>query len=284
MNARKAAEKKPPDTRANIFLVVWLTFSTVIVLLAGNLSVDRVQDVVQGESRVRVGNLGALPLSGAPARFRYDRRRGELVYAGAVDDEAKRELVAVVRDAPAETFAQKNAYLAAVEQLAFESAARSSSLVLALLLLGGVAGALGVQLRSIANFIGHACYKEDLDLNVWWPYYVIRPLTGFLLGAVLVAIVQAGLLTVEQSDPGKVMWWAALAFLAGFGEDEFTQKLRDVSKSLFGNNPRPPTGETPAEEEPETPTGTATGTPSGTPTRTATGTPSGTATGTPGQT
>lgn len=58
-------------------------------------------------------------------------------------------------------------------------------------------------------------------------------LTGFILGLVLIAIVQSGFISVASNAARQALWWAALAFLAGFGEEEFTQRLRIVSKSIF---------------------------------------------------
>jgi len=224
----------PPPIKHVILIFAWLLISTTGLLWGARYSVGQVQDVLQAETRIHVGNLGALPLERAPARFRYDRHRGELVFLGFIDDDAKQALVAAVSSTPPQLAPQRSVYLVGVERLAFDSAERSDSLVLMLLLLGGMAGTLGVQLRSIANFVGHTCYKRDLDVPTWWPYYFIRPMTGFLLGCVLVGIVQSGLFTVENSSASKVMWWAALAFLAGFGEDEFTQRLRSVSQTIFG--------------------------------------------------
>jgi hypothetical protein len=54
-----------------------------------------------------------------------------------------------------------------------------------------------------------------------------------MLGVVVVLIVKSGILTIP-GDAASSLWWVSLAFLAGFGEDEFRQRLRVVSKTLFG--------------------------------------------------
>lgn len=225
---------KQSEPRAIIMLFAFLIVSTALAILAGNYAIDGVQQNLLGDNSVRVGKLDGLDLSGGPANLYYDRERGILTVAGLVDDEQKRALGAVVREAPAQAAASKALYLRAIDMLAFHSTQSSRNLVVSLLLLGGISGVLGVQLRSIANFVGHASFKRDLDVGQWWPYYGIRPLTGFLLGAVIVAIIQAGFLSPEDHARSKVMWWAAVAFLAGFGDDEFTQRLRSVSRTLFG--------------------------------------------------
>ena len=84
--------------------------------------------------------------------------------------------------------------------------------------------------------MGIACYSGDLDLVVWWPYYVIRPVTGFILGVILVSVVHGGYFTLGAGSPVSTLAWAGIAFLAGFGEQEFTQRLRQLTKTIFGES------------------------------------------------
>jgi hypothetical protein len=125
-------------------------------------------------------------------------------------------------------------YREAVDALAYSSASNDGTLIASLLILGGFAGVIGVQVRSITNFVGHACFKKDIDLAIWWPYYLLRPVTGFVLGAILVIVVQAGIFRSLDDTANTTLAWVSLAFLAGFGEEEFSQRLRLLSKTLFG--------------------------------------------------
>ena len=89
-------------------------------------------------------------------------------------------------------------------------------------------------MSNYINFVGVACYTENLDLLRWWPYYVLRPLTGFILGVILIAVVQGGYFTLGAASPISSLAWGGIAFLAGFGEQEFTQRLRQLTKTIFG--------------------------------------------------
>jgi hypothetical protein len=232
--AREKLKREREEFKRKIYLFLWLTVSTSLIVFFTDRGIEKLLTVLMRESHVAVSDISTLSLEDAPAAFHYDAARRELVYIGLVDDSTKKALVALARDGAPGSSAAKAAYLAAVEQLAFTSTEVSQSLSVDLLILGGCVGMLGVQLRSIVNFVGHACFRNDLDLKRWWVYYAIRPLTGFLLGIVVVAIVRAGLLPLREEPSAKALWWSAVAFFAGFGEEEFTQRLRLISKTLFG--------------------------------------------------
>lgn len=221
-------------SNATFLLFLWLVLTSLPALWIADGSIRRVQAALVAPIQTKVGDLGELPLSGSSINLLYDKTNGNLRYAGLVDEEAKKSLVDVVRDVPSNLKDKKQIYLMAVDKMAFDSSQKQGDLTLLLLMFGGIAGVLGVQLRSIVNFVGHACFKNDLNPAQWWPYYVIRPLTGFILGLALIAIVQSGFISLPTVAARRVLWWAALAFLAGFGEEEFTQRLRSVSKSIFG--------------------------------------------------
>lgn len=220
----------------SISLAVWLISSTVPLVIVTGSAVYWAQSAMLGTTSAKVGDLGGLALDGAPAALAYNRAKGELSYRGVIDDAIKRKLTDVVSNAPA-TEATRKTYLTAVDRISQESIGGGNKVVLFLLLLGGLSGTLGVQLRSLTNYVGHACFKGDLDVSIWWPYYVVRPVTGFVLGLALIAVVQSGLLSTSATSTDRVLWWAALALLAGFGEEEFTQRLRLVSKTFFGEKP-----------------------------------------------
>ena len=103
-----------------------------------------------------------------------------------------------------------------------------------MLLLGGMAGIVGVQLRSITNYIGHACWRDDLELNRWWPYYVMRPISGFVLGAAVGRNHSGGIVDCRRGHSRQNTLVVGICFLAGFGEEEVAQRLRHLTKSLFG--------------------------------------------------
>lgn len=155
-------------------LFLWLVLSSVPILWYAREAVVHVQLALVAPTHFQVGDLGDLPLSSGPSNMLYDRSKGSLSYAGLVDNEAKKALGNVVRDASPEFKTSKDRYLSGVDHLAFESSQRQGSFTMILLFLGGISGVLGVQLRSIVNFVGHACFKNDLDPARWWPYYLLR--------------------------------------------------------------------------------------------------------------
>lgn len=219
--------------RQKIGLAIWLTLLTIALCIAAAWGVLRLEHVLGRESRVPWNPPGDVTLRPGPTAFYFDKERRELVYVGIIDDKRKSEIISLAPSGEDGISAIKS-YWEAVNHLAFLTNRSACGLSLWLLFLGGIAGSLGVQLRSFTNYVGHTCFKNDLDVNRWWPYYAVRPATGFLLGSVVVIVTESGLLAVGQAAPSKVFWWVSLALLAGFGEEEFTQRLRQLTLTLFG--------------------------------------------------
>jgi hypothetical protein len=119
--------------------------------------------------------------------------------------------------------------------------ANGSSPLLPLLLVAGLAGVIGAQLRSVSSFI-YACRYDTLDVDLYWAWYLFRPLLGFVVGVIIVVLVKAGfVLSGEKSAPVD-MWWLGLAIIVGFGVEGFTDKLYMLGKTIFGEGRREPTG------------------------------------------
>ena len=222
--AEKALDKRKL-TKGLIALTV-----PVLVMVFGLLYL--VDGIGQRESKVPWAGAGSIRLAASPSEFRVDPNQKLVSYRGLPGGDTEQELQALINDADAQGPIGQS-YYAAIDNLMFDASRANAFATVILLGLAGLAGVLGVQTRSITNFVGHACFKGDLNLPRWWPYYVIRPLTGFVLGLVVVLVVKSGILTVP-GDAASSLWWVSLAFLAGFGEDEFRQRLRVVSKALFG--------------------------------------------------
>jgi hypothetical protein len=227
----------PATLKQKVELFAALGLMTLLVLWLAKSAVSHVDEFLQRVNRVHWQAPSGLTLKPGPPTFWYDAAKSQLVYVGVIDQKQKLELVGLFSpsvDQPPS--AEMKSYWAAIDELAFVSNGQLGGLLISLLALGGLAGTLGVQLRSLVNFVGHACYTNSLDLVVWWPYYAVRPFTGLLLGMVVVVIVHAGFLVAGSGAPSGTLWWASIAFLAGFGEQEFTQRLRDLSKTLFGGS------------------------------------------------
>jgi hypothetical protein len=240
----------PATLRQKILISVWLVFGLGGIFILWQESVTAVDHQLRRETRIPwTAPSSVLPKSGPP-NFWYDADHKQLIFVGAVDTNQKTELLALLPPETAEKSPEAvTTYQAAIDALAFESNQSLSSLVVALLCLGGLSGAMGTQLRSFTAFVGNACHTRNLDIVTWWPYYVLRPFTGFILGIVVVVVVQAGFLTVGNGQPSGTLWWVAVAILAGYSDDEFNQKLRQITKAVFGENDSAADKDPPASEQ-----------------------------------
>jgi hypothetical protein len=140
-------------------------------------------------------------------------------------------------------------YHAAIDALAYQANARQVEQIRLLLLLGAAGGALGAILRSLVDFVGHACYTGKLDLLRWWPLYATRPIVGAMLGFMLVVLFKAKLLTSASVSIGDdSFWWLGLAVIGGFSTVDVTLRLRLAAKALFGVEPEKRGGEAQAPQ------------------------------------
>ena len=160
-----------------------------------------------------------------------------------VDTGERADSAATTRVAPrtaagtvAQVEAHRRSYHDAIDHLAYRAATRQASTISLLLMLGLMGGALGAILRSLVDFVGHACYTEQLDLDRWWPLYFTRPIVGGILGFILVVLFKAKLLTTGGNDVGDddSLAWLGLAIIGGFSTVDVTLRLRLAAKALFG--------------------------------------------------
>jgi len=197
------------------------------------------------DSRVEITIAWTRPaefrLQPGPPHFWYDDEKKQLRHLGLVDDDLKTQLIALTgKIADGNQTLQEAAagYIEAINQLAYQSEMKAAGLFAFSLLLGGLSGLLGVQLRSVTNFVAVRCLKpEKWDFPRWWPWYVMRPVAGFLLGVVLILVVEGGLIEAGELTSANLSWRLGVAFLAGFGSTDFTDRLRLVAQTLFGGTP-----------------------------------------------
>jgi len=218
--------------QAKIWLASFLLLSLGPLLFFSSVAIRAIEADAKHVTSVTWSGTDRITPDATLADFYIDREHGKLAYRGKIDGDARRKLLALTPEGKASPKAIAD-FSDAIERLIYRNGAEPLGTTIHILLLGGLAGVLGVQLRSMTNFVGVACYTDKLDLKKWWPYYAVRPASGFLFGVVVVLVVQAGLLNVAKAGV-ETPWWAAIAFLAGFGEEEFTQRLRLITKTLFG--------------------------------------------------
>ena len=265
--------------KQKIWLACILAVGTIVLLIIGNCSLQKLEESWQGEISVEWKKSEDIILKPGPVSFWYDREKQLLIHRGQVNDEVKESLLALIETAernnepngseeevnkanskkssapsrvsktndheetagdtrPVDFDSKKvvRSYYDAINELAYISNAMLETSLMYLLLLAGLGGSLGVQIRSISNFIGVACIKNQLDIKRWWPWYALRPLLGFLLGVLIVILVKARLFLMNESAPESNLWWLGLSVLVGFGASDFTERLRLLSHTLFGKS------------------------------------------------
>jgi hypothetical protein len=250
--AKPGAGAKPPPpgkpvpglvqlatTGQKIFWAILLILSTIILGVVWFQNFEVLQKMLDVELTVSWEAPETVALKPGPTDFLFDRAAKTLRCKGPIDSKLKADLVALLapdKDVPAIDQKLMASYSDAIGQLAYQSNAGSTGIFLTLLSLGGISGLLGVQLRSMVNFVGVACFKNELDIVRWWPWYFLRPLIGFFLGVLIVILVKAELFTASDKSATGSVWWVGIAFFAGFGASEFTDRLRLLAQTLFGKS------------------------------------------------
>ena len=87
-----------------------------------------------------------------------------------------------------------------------------------------------------------ACYRNTLDVVRWWPWYALRPIAGFIFGVIAILLVQVGLFQPGSASASRLTWGLIVGILSGFGASEFADRLRLLTKTVFGEAPgeKPP--------------------------------------------
>jgi hypothetical protein len=107
-----------------------------------------------------------------------------------------------------------------------------------LLIYIGCSGGLGSLAYSMFGYIEHLS-KDDFDVNYTW-WYVVRPFIGIIYGTFAFLFVAGGLMTLSGASTDAnlfltktVMFYCALAFLAGYAEHQFSLQLKELAEALF---------------------------------------------------
>ena len=236
MTNEQVEEIKKATLVQKVILATILIAVTIILLFIWVQAFREVEKRQMTEISVVWQQSVGLSLKPGPSTFWHDQDANKLKYRGFITNKIKEDLIALIPDnmPNAEEFSDAILdYKAAISKLAFQSNKSADIFFLYLFLLGGISGMLGIQVRSMVNFIGNACIKDKLDISRWWPWYALRPMIGFLVGFVAVLIIKAGLLNTGM-DPTGTVWWLGIALLAGFGATDFTERLRLLSQTIFG--------------------------------------------------
>lgn len=91
---------------------------------------------------------------------------------------------------------------------------------------------LGCSARTLYDFIGRKCYK-DQDMKKWWPWYLFRPLICVPIATLLIVSVRTSIFS-NLFVSKDLNTYLVISFVAGFAIMDFLTMLRRLSKSLFG--------------------------------------------------
>jgi len=182
---------------------------------------------------VNWNNPGNVNLAGYPSWFLYDDSLNQISTRKMIDDASKLDIVNAYPWAADST--NFTVFRQAVDKLAFESSGMMGRNFWLLLLVSGLASVVGVFIREILDLIRHHCYDKDLDFRIWWPWYVLRPLVGFMVGVMIVLFSGSNLL-IDTSGNNSETYLVAIAVIAGISVEDVMFKLRKVSQVLFGNS------------------------------------------------
>lgn len=175
-------------------------------------------------------NSDSLKVSAGPSWFFYDKKKDSISSSHSISDGEKLSLLALVKSEEDKS----GSYSDAISELSFKSNKQMKTSYLFLLVLSGICGAIGVQMRSIHNFIGNTCFKNEFNFDVWWPWYFIRPLIGCLVGPVVFIIFDGKLVPMSTPFSYSNVLLIAVSILAGFGAEDVLNTLRTLSKRVFG--------------------------------------------------
>ncbi len=217
---------------ATIYTASFIVFTTILSLIMFYCNHKIVAEKIT-PTKVDWIKTDSLNLKPGPIWFFYDSKLGQLNSLHQINDSEKTQLVALLESGDN----NYKSYSKAIDKLAFLSNRNGDdNFSNWLILLYAIAGLIGVQMRTINNFVGNACFKNDFNFHVWWPWYLVRPILGFITGAVVFLLIDGKHLLGGQLSSGFNTAVLGLAFLGGFSADDFYELLRKVSKKLFGQS------------------------------------------------
>lgn len=229
-NVQQSSSSKSNTNWTTIFTAVFILVTTVVAFCTFYFT-HQVSARNLRTTSVTWKSTDSLKIRSGPVWFCYEADSAKLITSHAITEADKSQLLGLADQKENYYYA----YCRAIDLLAFRSnAVQDGKLYGWLTLLYALAGVIGVQLRTINNFIGIACFKNEFDFHRWWPWYLVRPLLGFITGAVVFMLIDGKQLLAGQLSGGISATVLAVAFLGGFGTDEFYELLRKLSKGVFG--------------------------------------------------
>lgn len=109
-----------------------------------------------------------------------------------------------------------------------------NELVSALMIIS-LSGGIGGTIYSIRGFY-QSIAQDNFDFKwAWW--YVFRPVNSMVIGVFVYFLIVGGLLSMGQASEVNysrgLMFYSAIAFLAGFSFTQFANKLEEIASTIF---------------------------------------------------
>ena len=99
-------------------------------------------------------------------------------------------------------------------------------------------GGIGGTIYSARGFYSNLGGKTFEANWTWW--YILRPVLSAIIGVFMYFLIVGGLLSITNSPDvnysKSVMFYCALAFLAGFSFTQFMSKVEQLSNTIFSTN------------------------------------------------
>jgi len=228
MNYQKSWRK---ESKPGIIGLAILTGLFIICFVIALVALNNKQRNIK-PAEANWGNPGNVELSNTPAWFLYDQKAKKIRTKASINESMKQELEKAYPWSTDST--NYTEFRRAVETLAFQSTDMKGRYYWLLLLVSGLAAVVGVIVREVLDLIRHFCYEKDLDFKVWWPWYVLRPFVGFVIGIIVVLFSGTDLLFSSTGNSSET-YLIAIAVIAGISVEDVMFKIRKVSQVLFGN-------------------------------------------------
>lgn len=213
-------------------IIIWgitLSVISIIMVLIFISQYNSFSDKKNISVAVALKTENMLQLRLYPDWFYYDSNCDSLYLSKVIGKDEKEQLLNLI-SADDTSFAD---YKSAIDELAFKASQNGRLSASLLLIICGIIAILGVQARTMWNFIGRVCYKKGVDMNTWWPWYALRPLIGFIIGIVIFLIWDLDLLNLGNNDKGNLNYLLFVGFLSGFAIQDVIEFIRKVAKKIF---------------------------------------------------
>lgn len=214
-----------------IYLLTGSTFIMILLFLGALISFNNKEHQIIPPS-VQWLNKGQVELNNYPNWFLYDKKNNRIETKATIDEKMKFELQKYYPEHDSVNFSY---FKDAVDKLAFKSNDIGADYFWLLLLVSGLAAVVGVLIREILDLIYHYCYQNDLDFRMWWPWYLLRPIVGFMVGIIIILFSGTNLL-MATPETKNATYLIALAIVAGIGVEDVMFKIRKISQVVFGDS------------------------------------------------